>query len=57
MTAIFRHSETSTVRLVVLKTRFEAECFGWEEDKCHSRMHTYFLVAYVRIEDIDVSDF
>ena len=37
--------------------RFGAECFKWKEDKWHSRMHTYFLLAYVRIEDIDVSDF
>lgn len=37
--------------------RFGAECFRWKEDKWHSRMHTYFLLAYVRIEDIDVSDF
>jgi hypothetical protein len=37
--------------------RFGAECFRWEEDKWNSRMHTYFLLAYVRIEDIDISDF
>jgi hypothetical protein len=38
-------------------TRLGAECFRKEEDKGNSRMHTYFLPAYVRIEDIDVSDF
>jgi hypothetical protein len=37
--------------------RLGAECFRREEDKWDSRMHTYILLAYVRIEDIDVRDF